>query len=291
MEYTVTFKCEGENLEQIPESIMEQTGIRFPEAHLDQKQMMILAKELKKYKKDQIVRIPFCVTVEAEALGGQIKLGDDKIGPRVDQYLFSAIEELEGIKEIDLNTGRIKEVLDAVEGLSVENETVALNVEGPFTIISSLIDPMIFYKGIRKNKELIDKFMKVIEDNIVEYILAGIKRGAKIISYGDPVGSLDIVGPKVYQEISGRTTYNVLKRIEPFLSGRIVHLCGKTSTAFDKLGFSESHPIEMNEELTYGEAILQLMKDNQGIQFIGHACIKKTPFKMKKSIVWNICLK
>ncbi|MDF2547746.1 MAG: hemE3 [Anaerosolibacter sp.] len=291
MEHIVTFKCEGENLEQIPESIIQRTGISFPKAHLDQEQMMILAKELKAYKGDRFVRVPFCVTVEAEALGGRIKLGDDKNGPRVDQYLFSTIEELERIQEIDLTRGRIKEVLDAVERLNRDNEIVALNVEGPFTIISSLIDPMIFYKGIRKNKERIDKFMKMIEDNIVKYILAGIARGAKIISYGDPVGSLDIVGPKVYQEISGQTTYNILKRIEPFLDGRIVHLCGKTSTAFDKLGFSETYAIEANEDLTYGEAILQLMNSNQKIKFIGHACIKKTPFKMKKAVVWNVCLK
>jgi uroporphyrinogen-III decarboxylase len=253
--------------------------------------MMILAKELKEYKKDQIVRIPFCVTVEAEALGGRIKLGDDKNGPRVDQYVFSDIEELGKIKEIDLSRGRMKEVLDSVERLSRENETVALNVEGPFTIIASLIDPMIFYKGIRKHKEIVDKFMRMIEDNVVAYILAGIERGARIISYGDPVGSLDIVGPKVYQEISGQTTYNILKRVEPFLDGRIVHICGKTSMAFDKLGFSESYPIEVEEELTYGEAILQLMNSNQEIKFIGHTCIKKTPFRMKKPIVWNVCLK
>ncbi len=291
MEHMVAFKCEGDNLEQIPESIIARTGIRFPKAHLDQEQMMILAKELKEYKKDQIVRIPFCVTVEAEALGGRIKLGDDKSGPRVDQYVFLDIEELGKIKEIDLSRGRIKEVLDSVEGLSREDETVALNVEGPFTIIASLIDPMIFYKGIRKHKEIVDKFMKIIEDNVVAYILGGIERGAKIISYGDPVGSLDIVGPKVYKEISGQTTYNILKRVEPFLDGRIVHICGKTSTAFDQLGFSESYPIEVDEELTYGEAILQLMKSNQEIKFIGHTCIKKTPFRMKKPIVWNVCLK
>jgi uroporphyrinogen-III decarboxylase len=58
-----------------------------------------------------------------------------------------------------------------------------LNVEGPFTIISSLIDPMNFYKGIRKNKAAVTKIISVVEDSIVKYIIEGLKRGARIISY------------------------------------------------------------------------------------------------------------
>ena len=290
MDFIVEFKCEGENLEQIPTSIIERTGISFPKAHVDKNEMSLLAKELKLHKKDQICRIPFCVTVEAEAFGGCIKLGNEQIGPRVDQYRFKQVEELREIGEIDLNRGRIKEVLDAVEILSKENEVVALNVEGPFTIISSLIDPMIFYKAIRKNREVVDQFTQIIENSIVKYILEGIARGAKIISYGDPVGSLDIVGPKVYKEISGQISYNVLKRVEPYLNNTIIHLCGKTSTAFEQLGFGKGNPIMFQEGQTYGEAIVELIEKKQTTKFIGHTCIKKTPFKMQKPIVWSINL-
>src|SRR3712207_7159909 len=49
------------------------------------------------------------------------------------KYLFNSIDELENIKEIDLNNGRIKEVLDAIEKLARQGENVILNVEGPFT--------------------------------------------------------------------------------------------------------------------------------------------------------------
>lgn len=83
---------------------------------------------------------------------------------------------------------------------------------------------MTFYKEIRKNKEWTDRLMGAIEDNIVNYMLEGLGRGAKILSYEDPVGSMDIVGPKVYREISGKTTYNILKRIEGQLDGALVHL-------------------------------------------------------------------
>ncbi|MCH5139167.1 methylcobamide--CoM methyltransferase [Clostridiaceae bacterium UIB06] len=291
MEKNTQFKCQGDNLEEIPECIIKGTGLSFPKAHTNKEDMTLLAKEIRKYRKDSISRVPFCITVEAEALGADVNLGDMEIGPRVGKYVFNDIKELENIGKIDLSCGRIKEVLDSVEMLKNQGETVALSVEGPFTIISSLIDPMMFYKGIRNNKEAIEKILKAIEDNIVNYILEGIKRGAKIISYGDPVGALDIVGPKVYKDYSGKSTYNILKKVEPYLENVIIHLCGKTSTAFESIGLSKSQAIIFHEDISYGEAINKILKERKNINFIGNSCIKRTPLKINNSMVWEILIK
>ncbi len=291
MENKVEFKCEGENLEQIPEIIVEKTGITFPEAHKDKDQMARLAKEIRAYKKDTMARIPFCVTVEAEALGGDIQLGDAKIGPRVRGYRFENVEEMQHMSEMDLESGRIKEVLDCVQLLCSQGEVVALSVEGPFTIISSLIDPMNFYKGIRKNKEAVTRIISVVEDSIVKYIVEGLRRGARIISYGDPVGAMDIVGPKMYEEVSGKSSYNILKRVEQHLNGAAVHICGKTSTAFAKLGLAVTIPVEFTEDMKYGEAINTVIKERKDIKFIGHRCIKKSPFMLGNKVLWSIKLK
>ncbi|TDO90121.1 MtaA/CmuA family methyltransferase [Halanaerobium saccharolyticum] len=286
MKPTVNFKCTGDNLEKIPQDIIDNTGLSFPKAHANKKDIAILAKALKEDKNDKICRVPFCVTVEAEALGADIKLGDNKRGPRVNNYLFSSVEDLVDIEELDLTKGRIREVLDAVETLNKEGELVALSVEGPFTIVSSLIDPMDFYRGIRKNKEVVNQFMEVIEDNIVKYILTGINKGAKIISYADPVGAIDIVGPKIYKDLSGQITYNVLKKVEDRLDGTIVHLCAKTSIAFEDLGFIKSVPRKIKAGISYGEAISKLLKNHKDIKFIGHKCIKMTPMKKERDFIW-----
>lgn len=287
---SIRFICKGDNLEEIPACLIKETGLSFPKAHTNKEDMTILAKELRKYRKDSISRVPFCITVEAEALGADVNLGDMKIGPRVGKYVFNDIKELENIGKMNLNCGRIKEVLDSVEMLKNQGETAALSVEGPFTIISSLIDPMVFYKGIRDNKEAIEKILKAIEDNIVNYILEGIKRGTKIISYGDPVGALDIVGPKVYKDYSGKTTYNILKRVEPYLQDVIIHLCGKTSIAFESIGFSKSKALVFYDDITYGEAINKILKERKDVKFIGNSCIKRTPLKITNSVVWEILI-
>lgn len=283
----IDFKCVGETLEEIPEAIIS-AGISFPEAHIDKYRMAALAKALKQYKGDVITRIPFCVTVEAEALGARIKLGNEKAGPRVAAYAFNDIEELQKINPINLEAGRIKEVLDCVELLSREGETVALSVEGPLTIISSLIDPLEFYKGLRKNPLAVENTLQIIEEGIFKYIREGVKRGARIISYADPVGSPDIVGPKMYRDVSGKTSFNILKKAESLAADLLIHLCGKTSTAFEKMGFSRSEQIETKEGITYGQAICDLLSQNCGVKFIGHRCIKQTSLELRKPVIWGI---
>lgn len=290
MEDKLNFKCIGDNLEEIPTEIIGDLKLEFPELHKSSEDMVRLSIELKKHNNDVLCRVPFCVTVEAEALGADIKLGDEKIGPRVNKYTFNNLEELKDIKETEFTKGRIKQVLAAVESLSGQGEITVLNVAGPMTIIFSLIDPVLFYKGIRKNRGIIDDFMKLIEKITVAYILEGFKRGVSIISYGDPAGDLDIVGPKIYKEISGKATYNVLKAVKQSLNHGIIYICGKTSIALEKMDFIQSECTEYNSQLTYGAAIIELLGKSEELKFIGHMCIKRTPFKMKNSIIWNIKL-
>jgi uroporphyrinogen-III decarboxylase len=178
-----------------------------------------------------------------------------------------------------------------VESLSSQGAITVLNVVGPMTIISSLMDPVVFYKGIRKNREIIDDFIKVIENSIVKYMIEGINRGASIISYGDPAGALDIVGPKIFKEISGKATYNILKTAQQNLSHGMIHICGKTSTASEKMRFIQSDSIVYNNELTYGTALVDILEKNNKLVFIGHRCIKTTPFKLKNSNIWIIKLR
>lgn len=282
------FICKGDELEQIPEEVMRETGLTLPGAHSDKTSMAILARELMKHRKDSIVRVPFCVTVEAEAFGAQIKLGNALAGPRVEKYVFSSFEELLEIQELDLTKGRIKEVLDAVGILAQSEENVALSVEGPFTILSSLIDPMYFYKGLRKNPRQFLEIMSVVEEGIIGYSLEGVKRGASIISYGDPVGAMGILGPKIYREYSGPSSMRIIKGIIEGSGKVLLHLCGKTSTALAKIEMVRSYKLDTASDLTYGQALLEQFDNSTESIIIGHRCIKESSNRMANPILYGI---
>lgn len=282
------FKCTGDENEQIPEELLGKTGLTLPEAHLDKVRMAALAGELRKHRRDVIARVPFCLTVEAEAYGARIKLGNAVSGPRVEDYVFSSIEEMSAIRELNLQEGRIQEVLAAVEILAQAGEKVALSVEGPFTILSSLIDPMDLYKGLRKDPSRILEILAIIEEGIIRYSLEGIARGAAIISYGDPVGAIGIVGPKVYRDYSGPASWRVLKGLEEKSGNVLIHLCGKTSTALEKIELAKSYAITTEPGLTYGQGLVDLQDKATGPVLVGHRCIKGSLNKMATPVVWGI---
>ncbi|CAB1245022.1 uroporphyrinogen decarboxylase family protein [Clostridium sp. MT-14] len=290
MEYVIDFKCVTDNDEEIPEEVVLDTGANFPQVHYDGESMARLAQAIRIYNKDTVSMVPFCMTVEAEALGAHIKMGDRKRGPRVSNYVFKNMEDFKKIKPIDLSKGRINQVLKAVNILSSSGEQTALAVQGPFTVMSSLMDPRTFYKAIRKDKASVDDFMEVIIDSIVSFAEAGIENGAKIISFGDSAGTLDILGPRIYKNYSGRYSYEVLKKLYPRLQDAIVHFCGITSSSMDKGGFVTSEPIEVEKGFTYGEALNYIMENRKDVKIVGHNCMRKTPAKMKTSVVWKINL-
>ncbi|MDD3269543.1 MAG: uroporphyrinogen decarboxylase family protein [Syntrophomonadaceae bacterium] len=286
----INFICAGRDELEIPRKIAEQGGFLFPDLHSNSQEMARLALAIKLNNQNSICTLPFCLTVEAEALGARVNLGNASSGPRISSYSYESIGELKDLKMMDFNSGRIKSVLDAVEMLTRSREFVALNVSGPFTVITSLVDPMVLYKAINKNREAVDDILRIIEENLLRYILEAIKNGANIISYGDAVGTADIVGPKMYKDIAGKASLNLLKRLQTSdeLDGCIVHICGKTSVSLEKHGFARSYPIQVSSNQTYGRAIAELLNKSDGSRFIGHNCMKRTVNKLKDDTVWGI---
>jgi len=285
------FVCKSDDNETIPKELIHSGKVILPNAHMNSKAITNLAILLKQQRKDIFCFIPFCTTVEAEAMGAIVNLGDENFGPRIKNYRFSSLEELESMNNIDFTTGRIKEVLESVRMLNNSGEAPCLKVCGPFTILSYLIDPKVLFKALRNNKDRVQRIIRNIESNIVSYILEGIRMGAKMISYSDPAATLDIVGPKVYNEVSGNITCNILKTLEQLESSCIIHICGKTSLSLAKSNLILLEGIEYDSSLTYGEAIKKIIDEEDGFKIIGYNCIKRAPYKLSNSVLWKVKLK
>ena len=148
------FKCTYGNSAGIREAVTNQTNLKFPDAYKHAETMAELAQVLKECDKAPFCELPFCHTVEAEAMGGIINYGNEKTGPRAKEYLCTDIEEILELPAIDFGKGRIQEVLKACRILYEKGEHVVFEVSGPLTILNVLIDPKYVFKGMRKKPEL-----------------------------------------------------------------------------------------------------------------------------------------
>lgn len=267
------FKCKDSSHEMIPKELMEELNMDHRDIYKNSKNISLISKKVKDYKKESICRLPFCSTIEAEGLGALINYGDKNNGPRISSCCIKTINDMPKIKKLDLTNGRIKNVLNAINELKTSGETVCLNVSGPITIATSLMDSIFFYRELRKNNEQVLALLEAIENGIVDYILKANAVGADIFSFADPAGTIDILGPRVYRILSGKITYNILKRIENKLNNAVVHICGKTSTSLEAIGLVQPNVIELNEPACYDKILLKLVKEKLGVSFIGHSCI------------------
>ncbi|MBZ2174708.1 hypothetical protein K8M07_05540 [Schnuerera sp. xch1] len=270
-------KCVGEGEESIPDSILEDLNFSYEEINNDASKMAILSKAFKAYKNSSYCELPFCHTVEAEAFGSTVEF-DHKLGNRIEGYAIDDINSIEDMGSLDLSKGRIAEVFKTIEILKKDGEYVVLDITGPVTLGTAIIDSNLFFRATRKDINKANKLLELIENSTVDYILEAIKNGVDVISYADPAGTLDIVGPRFFKDFAGKTIYNILKRVEGKLGDSVIHLCIKTSRSLESAGLLEVEKIKA-EGQNYFEMIKNAKKERKDINFIGHWCLNS---KMKK---------
>lgn len=105
MDKIVDFKCTYDNSAGINKDVTENLKLSFPEAYKYGETMMLIAKALKKHDNASFCELPFCHTVEGEAMGGIINYGDEKIGPRAKEYICKSVEDVLNLKSIDFTKG------------------------------------------------------------------------------------------------------------------------------------------------------------------------------------------
>jgi uroporphyrinogen-III decarboxylase len=284
------FKCTNDDNESIPEEIKESLNLDFKDVHNDGMKMALLSQGIKKYNKDVICRLPFSNTLEAESLGAKVKFSGNSIQARISDYRINEIGDIYELGEMNFSEGSISEVLEAVKYLSGSGEVVCLQVEGPFTIANQLMDSNLFYKSLIKEKEAMEYLFGLIENGILKYIEMAVARGTSIISYADPSGTIDIVGPKIFRMHSGKLNHDILKKAERYLGNALIHICGRTSCSLEMGGFAKRHGFEAESGMSYGEGLIDIINNHKDIKYIGNGCIKRSNLKIKENVMWGMNL-
>jgi [methyl-Co(III) methanol-specific corrinoid protein]:coenzyme M methyltransferase len=185
------------------------------------------------------VRVPFCQTFEAVALGCIRKPGK--------------IREVEGIPGIDhpppyklddppefpddfLSRGFIPELIKAVEILKKEvggEVPIVAGIIGPFTIAGSLLDSVPLLKATFKAPDKIRPFLDVGEKAGTALAQALIDAGADIISCEDMTASPELIAPKTYRDFE--LEYQ-RKQFDAISVPTILHICGNVDAIVEWMG-------------------------------------------------------
>lgn len=230
--------CPGGMMNMIVEEVMDLTGCKWPEAHIDPKLMSDLAAGVYENGGFENVGVPFCMTIEAEAMGAEVFLGTKVNEPRVTAYIIDSVDQWKNLKNIDVNEGRAKVVVDAIKMLKEKNLGVPViaNLTGPISVASSLMEPVTYYKELLRKPKEAHEFMEFVTDNLIAFGKAQLVAGADVLTISDPSGTGEILGPKLFREFAVPYLNRIIDSLKEFAKGgTIIHICGRLKSIYKEL--------------------------------------------------------
>ncbi len=258
--------CPGGMMNMITTDLMDAINVSWPEAHLNPQMMADLAVANYEHGCFENMGVPFCMTIEAEAMGAEVTMGSKIYEPHVTGYAINSVTEWRTITPIDINEGRAKVVLDAIRILKAKNLDVPIigNITGPISTASSVMEPTVFYKELRKYREEAHAYMQFVTDEIIKFARAQIEAGADVIAISDPSGTGEILGPKFFEEYAVKYINQVLDALQDDKMGTIVHICGQMKNVYkqveqihsDVLSFDSCVPMSSAKENIKDHALM-----------------------------------
>ena len=229
--------CPGGMMNSAIKGVIDSCGIHFPEAHSDAQMMADLAYQVYLEGCFENCGVPFCMTVESEAMGAKVNMGNDFYEPHVCEYAIDTVDDWQKLSDMDLNAGRSKVVLDAIKLLKAKTDSVPIvgNVVGPISTASSIMEPVIFYKQLHKKPEAAHAYMEFVTQNIIKFALAQIEAGADVIAIADPSGTGEILGPKLFEAYTVKYLNMLVDAIHTKCPNVIVHICGRMANVYPQV--------------------------------------------------------
>ncbi|MDR3175130.1 MAG: methylcobamide--CoM methyltransferase [Desulfovibrio sp.] len=203
----------------------------LPNAHFDPGLMAELALTVAGKTGFENLAVPFCMTVEAEALGIAVDPGSLACEPKIVSEPYQSIPEVPDLDWESLpDAGRIPVVLKAVERLAAAGTDlpIIVSLTGPVSTAASLVNPPAFFKELRKKKEDAHRLLSRISRFLGEYARRAVRAGADVIAVGDPSATGDILGPALFEEFAVPYVRDVVRAAHEEGAPTIVHICGDT---------------------------------------------------------------
>lgn len=223
------FICPGGMMSMVVTEVMEQCGCPWPDAHSDATLMAGLTASTYLLAAVENVGVPFCMTVEAEAMGATVNLGSRENEPRVVAYAMETLADLDALTGLDPSVGRAKVCCDAVRLLKERFPEVPViaNLTGPVSLATSLVDPLLYYRALRKEKAAAHRLTELATENAIVFGDALAEAGADVICIADPSATGELIGGKAF----GEFVLPYLNRMTEHFRTRwklpsIVHICG-----------------------------------------------------------------
>ena len=230
--------CPGGMMNAAIVDVMEKTGHRLPAAHHTETLMADLAGDVWDNTGFENFGVPFCMTIEPEALGSDVDYGTLHCEPKIAKEAFPSVKDaVFGPPGAIEKTPRAAAVLGAISRLAKKHPDIPVigSISGPVSTAGSLVDPMVFLKELRRDREGAHRLMDHVTGELIRWATLMADAGATAITIADPTASAEILGPRLFEEYALYYINQLAGAVHRLGVPVIVHICGDVRTAKQSL--------------------------------------------------------
>ena len=246
---------------------MEEIGTSWPEAHKDPEKMAELACSLNEMVGLECARLPFCLTVESEAAGATVDLGNNERTPEVKESPFETADDIEAPDDF-IDNGRIPTVLEAIDIIKEEHPElpIIVGITGPFTLTGHLLGIENLVRLIKTEPTEVEEALENCLDICMDYVEELQEQDIDVICVAEPTASPELIDPIQFKTMIKPALEDLARFIE---TKKVLHICGSTqdiitdmaSIGFDGISIEEAVDLPKAKE---DISKLDTNKDNGG---------------------------
>jgi len=208
--------------------MQEKRGIHWPQAHRDTAQLAGLAEAIHLYTASECIKLPFCMTVEVEALGAEIDFRTHDTVPTELGPAYTHPDELT-IPADFFDRGRVPVVLNAISHLrkKYDNECVVVSsIVGPFSIAEKIFGFGEFLTWTISDPDWVHQAMKKLTPLAIRYAQAQVNAGSEAIIIGEAGCSGDLISAQTYRDFILPYHQELCAALS---APSVMHICGKST--------------------------------------------------------------
>ena len=219
--------CPGGMMSMAVTEVMTAAGAPWPESHRNADAMVALALAMQEATGFDNVAMPFCMTVEAEAYGARVDLGDATSQPRVRGWVLAA-DGKTPLPDPDWSAGRAALLPQAIRRARAARPNVALigNLVGPFSLLGMLADPLRVLRWTRRQPQDVHRYMDRLADDLVRFGGIQAEAGADAVCIAEPTATGEILGGTLFAAFVAPYLARIAERLRAAGTRVILHVCG-----------------------------------------------------------------
>ena len=249
--------CPGGMMSFAVTEVMQATGCGWPQAHQDAVTMATLALAMQAATGVDNVGLPFCMTVEAEALGAEVNYGTPTVQPWIAR---EPLEDIGQVPELERFAGtqpdRRGVVLEAIRlarscvpGVATVGSTV-----GPVSLAAQQLEASLLFRAMRREPDLVRALLAKCTEFLCEFAQSQVAAGADVIMIGDPTATGEILGGRLYAEFAAPHSEQLIAAVHAAGAPVILHICGNPRTILPTMAGAGAEAVSVDETANLREA-------------------------------------